>query len=86
MIEPENLMIEINTWDEVPQFNNEDEEAEFWSHHCLGDEALEKMESLELLLPIEQAILDKLRHLSVESQKNLLDFADFLYHKEKATR
>ncbi|MGH3087708.1 MAG: CopG family antitoxin [Rubrobacteraceae bacterium] len=34
---------EINSWDEVPEFGNEDEEDEFWSKHALGPALLEQM-------------------------------------------
>lgn len=36
-------MQEIHSWDEVPAFQNEDEEHEFWSTHSLGEEILEQM-------------------------------------------
>ncbi len=34
---------EINSWNEVPEFGNEDEEDEFWSTHALGPALLEQM-------------------------------------------
>ncbi|MDJ0617111.1 MAG: hypothetical protein QNJ63_10255 [Calothrix sp. MO_192.B10] len=30
---------------------------------------------------IEQAVLEKLRHLPIDKQRELLNFAEFLYHK-----
>lgn len=36
-------LTEINSWDEVPDFGNEDEEDEFWSKHSLGPALLEQM-------------------------------------------
>lgn len=36
---------EIHSWDEVPAFASEREEAEFWSTHALGEELL--VEDLE---------------------------------------
>lgn len=38
--------ITIHSWDEVPQFANEDEEWEFWSTHEMGDELWDQAESL----------------------------------------
>ena len=37
-------MTEIHSFDEVPEFGSEEEEAEFWATHTLGDGLLEKME------------------------------------------
>jgi hypothetical protein len=37
------VMTEINSWDEVPAFANEDEEHEYWSTHCLGPGILSQM-------------------------------------------
>lgn len=34
---------EINSWDEVPKFESEDEEDEFWSGHVLGPGLLDRM-------------------------------------------
>jgi hypothetical protein len=34
---------EINSYDEIPAFDNEDEEHEFWSTHALGPGLLETM-------------------------------------------
>lgn len=33
----------VNSWDEVPQFASEAEEAEYWATHDLGDELLAQM-------------------------------------------
>jgi hypothetical protein len=33
-------LTEIHSWDEVPQFGTEAEEAEFWATHSLGEELL----------------------------------------------
>jgi hypothetical protein len=35
--------IEIHSWDEVPAFADEDEEAAFWAEHSLGQELLAAM-------------------------------------------
>jgi hypothetical protein len=35
--------IEIQSWDEVPAFADEDEEADFWSTHSLGQALLNTM-------------------------------------------
>jgi hypothetical protein len=41
----------INDWSELPHFKNEDEEAEFWGTHGLGERLLDQMG------PIEDGIL-----------------------------
>ncbi len=33
-------LVEIRSWDEVPAFESEKEEAEFWSTHSLGEQIL----------------------------------------------
>ncbi len=33
-------LIEIQSWDEVPEFASEDEEADFWGTHSLGEAIL----------------------------------------------
>ncbi len=45
---------EIRSFDEVPEFTSEEEEAEFWATHSLGDELLEKMERRNKLLEEHQ--------------------------------
>lgn len=35
-------LIEIQSWDEVPAFENEDEEDTFWATHSLGKELLKQ--------------------------------------------
>ncbi|HKH39317.1 MAG TPA: CopG family antitoxin [Rubrobacter sp.] len=40
------IMKEIQSREEIPQFANEAEEAEFWATHSLGEEFLAKMEPL----------------------------------------
>ena len=49
-------LIEIHSWDEVPEFASETEEAEFWSTHCLGDEILAEMTPIpeDVLPPVEE--------------------------------
>ena len=36
-------MREIQSWDEVPAFKSEAEEAEFWATHALGSRILQEM-------------------------------------------
>lgn len=43
-------MREIRSFDEVPTFANEEEEARFWATHSLGDEILGKMERRNRIL------------------------------------
>lgn len=40
----EKKMKEINSWDEVPEFKSEAEEARFWATHSLGEKLLERMQ------------------------------------------
>lgn len=45
-------MIEIHSFSEIPKFQIEAEEAEFWASHCMSDELLEQMKPiLEDVLP-----------------------------------
>ncbi len=36
----DDALIEIRSWDEVPSFRSEREEAEFWGSHSFGEEML----------------------------------------------
>ncbi len=45
---PEN---QVRSWDDVPEFANEAEEAEFWAAHSFGEELLEQMGPLDDVLP-----------------------------------
>ncbi|MFN6300543.1 MAG: hypothetical protein ACK4WI_23035 [Microcystis sp.] len=36
--------IEIKSFQEISKFKNEDEKADFWANHCLGDAILDQME------------------------------------------
>jgi len=40
----ENKLKTIRSWDEVPQFENEQEEHEFWGSHSLSEELLDSFE------------------------------------------
>ena len=40
---PYDNLPEVNSYDEIPAFANEDEEHEFWSTHALGDGILKTM-------------------------------------------
>ena len=42
-------LIPVNSWDEVPAFKNEDEEADFWGTHSLGEPLLEQMRPIDTL-------------------------------------
>jgi hypothetical protein len=44
-------LIEIHSWDEVPSFSSEHEEAKFWSTHALGEELLVEDPVGDPLLP-----------------------------------
>lgn len=38
-------IIEVNSFQDIPNFPNEEEEADFWNNHGLGDNILDKIES-----------------------------------------
>ena len=40
-------MKELHSLAEIPHFQTEDEEAEFWATHCLGDALLMQMNLLQ---------------------------------------
>ncbi len=44
-------LVEIHSWDEVPAFNSEREEAEFWGSHSFGEEMLVEDSVGDPLLP-----------------------------------
>ncbi len=77
----QNSMIEINNYQDIPKFKNEDEEADFWANHCLGDSILNQMENFEDISLIENEVLEKLRQLPKEKQQEVLNFTDFLLQK-----
>jgi hypothetical protein len=39
-------MIELESWDEVPEFTTEAEEADYWESHSLGQALLDQMRPL----------------------------------------
>jgi hypothetical protein len=41
------MMQEIQSWEEVPAFRTEAEEAEYWKTHCLGEGVLAAMGTIE---------------------------------------
>jgi len=47
----DNPLNEIQSWDDVPDFASEAEEAAFWATHGLGDELLDRMGPLDDVLP-----------------------------------
>jgi hypothetical protein len=49
-------MITIHSYDELPNFKSEDEEAQFWAAHTLDEELLDQMEPVpDGLLPPTRA-------------------------------
>jgi hypothetical protein len=81
-------LIEIQSWQEVPEFSTEAEEATFWSTHALGESLLEKMAALpdDLLptprsQPIKSELLKILDQLPEPLLVEVRDFAEFLHHK-----
>ncbi|MGI0128854.1 MAG: CopG family antitoxin [Thermoplasmata archaeon] len=37
-------MVVVHSWDELPKFQSEEAEADFWATHALGDELLEEFQ------------------------------------------
>ena len=35
---------ELTNWEDIPEFETEEEEQAFWDNHCLGDNTLEQMQ------------------------------------------
>ena len=74
-------MQEIHSFDDVPEFTSEDDEAAFWSSHSLGREILDQMGPLsDNLVPTRERtrpvavrfdadILRRLRVLAVKKHK-----------------
>ncbi len=77
----ENQMSEIKNFSEVPVFNNEAEEANFWDHHGLGNDLLAELKPFNIENNIEQYILENLRILPLDKQQEVLDFTEFLRQK-----
>ncbi|BAQ61919.1 hypothetical protein GM3708_2325 [Geminocystis sp. NIES-3708] len=77
----EKMMKEINKLSEIPNFKNEEEEAIFWDNHGLGDDLLESMTSFDIEENIEAEILTKLRLLSMDKKRQVLDFTESLCQK-----
>lgn len=75
------FMIEINNFQDIPKFQNEDEEADFWANNCLGDKILDRMQGFNGISLIENEVLEKLRQLPKEKQQEVLDFTEFLLQK-----
>ena len=38
----------IDSWDEVPEFESEEQEHEFWSTHCLSERLLDMFQPVTL--------------------------------------
>ena len=76
------MIQEIQNFSEVPIFKNEAEEADFWANHSLGDYLLAQMKPFELDDNIEQSLVEKLRLLPIDKQKEVLDFTEFLCQKQ----
>ena len=53
-------MIEIEGPADVPQFADEDEEAEFWATHCLGEKFAARLRRVDASQPFPA----RLRHAS----------------------
>lgn len=45
---PRRRLEAIHSWDDVPVFASEDDEAEFWATHALGDALLDQMRPIPL--------------------------------------
>jgi hypothetical protein len=89
----------IESFDQVPEFENEADEATFWSTHRLGGPALEQLESLpEEFLPVrrtrpiavrfDEDILHRLKALAKRKGKGYLTLlkefvVERLYEEER---
>lgn len=38
---------EIISWEDIPEFETEEEEQAFWDNHCLGDDILKQMKPVK---------------------------------------
>jgi len=70
-------MITINSWDEVPTFKSEREEAEFWATHDTGEAMLEQMRPVPLegddeLPPARPVSVPRTRPVSVRLDGDIL--------------
>jgi hypothetical protein len=83
-------LTEVQSWEEVPEFASEAEEADFWATHSLGEMLLAEMAPIATdLLPItrSQPVKSELIGILDQLPEPLLlqvrDFADFLRHKHE---
>ena len=58
-------ILEINSLNEVPEFNSEDEEREFWETHYLGDDLAEILHDPKS----EKEFLKIQRHLKLTDRR-----------------
>jgi macrodomain Ter protein organizer (MatP/YcbG family) len=76
-------LTEIHSWDEVPDFASEAEEAEFWSTHSLGEALLDQME------PIPESELSpdirRTRPVSVRLGEDVVERLETLARTRKIT-
>ena len=61
----------IHSWDEVPEFADETEEAEFWGTHEIGDELWDTAEEVDWL-PLKGPIGARIVIALDEAEKNRL--------------
>ncbi len=67
-------MVEINSRDEIPEFQNEDEEHEFWSTHSFGEKLLDEFEprsERDGLPPPRPETKARTNQLTLDVDKNL---------------
>lgn len=78
---------EIHSFDEIPSFENEAEEAEFWAAHSLNDELLSRMGPVPKdILPIQRRTKpvairfdqDTIHRLKVLAEKKHKDYQTLL--------
>lgn len=76
-------LTEIQSWDEVPNFASEAEEAEFWSTHALGDALLDRMEPIpESELPLD---IRRTRPVSVRLGEDVVERLEALARRRNVT-
>ncbi len=72
MAEKQRRGVEVHSWDEVPQFSSEADEAEWWETHSLGDELLEEMKPAPLSADEQTYLRSRTRPVGVRFDESTL--------------
>jgi predicted DNA binding CopG/RHH family protein len=78
----------IQSWDEVPKFASEDDEAQFWAAHDLGKRLLDQMQPVPLdgggeLPPARKTVSARTRPISVRLDEDILKRLKILAARKK---